>query len=62
MGQAQKIHAEANAGNTSGPHDESLHGGAGGAATMWRGVAEGRPTSCGPLGFAAFASACTVWF
>jgi len=27
MGQKQKIHAEENAENTSGPHDESTHGG-----------------------------------
>ena len=27
MGQKQKMHAESTAGNTSGPHDESQHGG-----------------------------------
>ena len=33
MGQKLEIHAEANAGNTSGPHDESPHGGGRPSAT-----------------------------
>ena len=53
MGQQQKTHAEANAGNPSGPHDESPHG---------EGQVEGRPTSCGPLMFSAFACACIFLF
>ena len=36
MGQKQKVHAEANAGNTSGSHDESPYGG------------EGRPEAAAP--------------
>ena len=45
------MQAEANAGNTSGSHDESPHGG-------------GRrpPTSFGLLVFEAFASACSFCF
>ena len=49
MGPKQKIQAEANAENTSWPHDMGPPPPAGGS-------------SCGPLVFSAFASACVFFF